>query len=319
MTVPGVQSVSAGLVTPLSGLMAATRMHIPGSQALPMGGAGPFNYVLPGYFDTLGTPLLRGRDFTPMDLPGGPNGVRQVAIVNQAFAERHYGGFSPLGRILVLGERHVEIVGMVANARAMSLREDRDVAMAYGPLMQRQVNPSANLRWVLRTDRPEQVQHGVVLALRALDPRIAVEFRTMSDEALSTINRERLLAWVGGLFAALGLVIALMGIYATFAYAVTRRQAEIGIRLALGAQPGQVQRQLLGEAAFVVVIGVIAGVAAAQGAARWLQALLFELNARDLETTLLAVALIIAAAVVATYVPARRAAGVDPATTLRES
>jgi ABC-type lipoprotein release transport system permease subunit len=129
--------------------------------------------------------------------------------------------------------------------------------------MQRQTNPSANLRWVLRTHHPERVQRSVVAALRTLDSRIAVEFRTMRNEALSTINRERLLAWVGGLFAALGLVIAVMGIYATFAYAVIRRRAEIGVRLVLGAQPRQVLHQFMREAGSVVLVGAAVGVVTA--------------------------------------------------------
>ena len=317
-TVPGVTAVSAGLVTPLSGLMAATRMEIPGSQALPMSGSGPFNYVLPGFFETLGTPLLIGRDFTPMDVAGGPGGGHTVLIVNQAFANRHYGGFNPIGRTVMLGERAAQIVGVVANVRTMSLREDSNVAMAFGPLAQRQTNPNTNLRWVIRADAPRRVQHGVILALRALDPRISVEFRTISDEAVSTVSRERMLAWLGGLFASIGLLIVFVGIYGTFSYAVTRRRAELGIRIALGAPRIRIITQLLRDAAVVVAVGTGIGLGVARAGAQWMESLVFGLSPRDMETTAIACLAVVVAATIATYIPARRATLIDPSQSLRE-
>jgi putative ABC transport system permease protein len=318
-TTPGVTGVSAGLITPLGGMMAAARLRVPGSlEITPAGGYPPFNAVLPGYFDVLGTPLLMGRDFSPMDVAGGPVDRRDAAIVNQAFAERHFGGFSPLGRTLVLGDRELEIVGVVANARAMSLREDRPVPMAYGALAERVNLRSSNLRFVIRADDPDAARAGVLSSIRAVDPRIIVDLRTMSDDALSTINRERLLAWLGGTLALLGLLIANVGVYGTFAYAVVRRRQEIGVRLAVGADRADVLRLFFREAAVVVAGGVIGGTSAALAASRYVHGLLFGISPRDVTSVVTAIGCMLVVAALATYLPARRAAATEPAVALRE-
>jgi putative ABC transport system permease protein len=316
-TTPGVIGVSAGIITPLGGMMAAAALRVPGSLELtPAGGFPPFNSVLPGYFDVLGTPFLMGRDFTPMDVAGGI-GRRSAAIVNEAFAQRHFGGFSPLGRVLLLGERELEIVGVVANARAMSLREERPVPMAYGALAERANLSSSNLRFVIRADRPETVRAAVLRSLLAVDPRIVVDLRTMSDDALTTVNREHLLAWLSGSFALLGLLIAIVGLYGTFAYAVVRRRAEVGVRLALGASRSNVLRLFLREAAVVVMVGVVAGTGMALAGSRYAESLLFGVSARDPWTVVAAAVCLLAIAAVATYLPARRAAAVQPSVALR--
>jgi len=319
-TTPGGTGVSAGVISPLGGMMAAAPLRVPGSlEITPMGGYPPFNSVLPGYFDVLGTPLLMGRDFTQMDTAGGPIGKRHVAIVNQAFAERHFGGFSPLGRVLMLGERELEIVGVVANARAMSLREERPVAMAYGALAERPNLQSSNLRFVIRANEPESVRAGVLRSIRVIDPRIVVDLRTMSDDALRTVNRERLLAWLGGAFALLGLLIAVVGLYGTFAYAVVRRRHEIGVRVALGAGRADVLRLFMSEAAIVVLMGVMGGTAAALAGSRYMQSLLFGISTRDGASVAFAIGCMLVVAAAATFVPARRAASVQPSVTLSGS
>lgn len=317
--VPGVEAVSAATVTPLSGLMAAADVRVPGSiTEKPMSGMSPFNRVLPGYFSAVGTPLLMGRDFDERDGPVTPPGGLQAAIVNRAFAELHFGGFNPLGRVLTVGQRHLEIVGVVANSRFMSLREDRDVAMAFGALPQSAMMTSlTSLRFIMRADNPDAVRAGALTALRAVDSRLVVELRTMSDEALSTVNRERLLAWTGGVFASLGVVMAVIGLYGTFSYAVVRRRAEIGVRLALGATRRGVTAMFLREAALVILPGAAVGVAAALGAGRWIQSLLFGVTTSDPATLAIAVGTIVLAATVATFIPARRVASLAPSVALR--
>jgi putative ABC transport system permease protein len=318
-TTPGISGVSAGLVTPLGGMMAAARLRVPGSlEITPAGGYPPFNAVLPGYFAVLGTPLLMGRDFSPTDVAGGPAGRRDVAIVNQAFAERHFGGFSPLGRVLAVGDRELEIVGVVANARAMSLREDRPVPMAYGALAQGVTLRSSNLRFVMRAEDPHSARAGVLSSMRAVDPRIVVDLRTMNDDALSTVNRERLLAWLGGAFALLGLLIANVGVYGTFAYAVVRRRQEIGVRLALGAGRMDVLWLFLREATVMVAVGVVGGTGAALAGSRYLHGLLFGVSPRDGTSVVTAIGCTLVVAALATYLPARRAAAASPAVALRE-
>jgi hypothetical protein len=244
-------------------------------------------------------------------------GRRHAAIVNIAFAERHFGGFSPLGRVVMLGERELEIVGVVANARAMSLREERPVPMAYGALAERENLRTSSLRFVIRADDPDGIRAGVLRSIRAIDPRILVNLRTMSDDALRTVNRERLLAWLGGAFALLGLLIAVVGVYGTFAYAVVRRRLEIGVRIALGASRGDVLRLFLKEASVVVLVGVMAGMAAALAGGRYMQSLLFGVSTSDAASVVTTVAGMLVVAAAATYVPARRAASVEPSVTLR--
>jgi ABC-type antimicrobial peptide transport system permease subunit len=317
-TAPGVDAVSAATVTPLSGLMAAADVSIPGSLAPPIAGFLPFNSVLPGYFATLGTPLLVGRDFNEMDVSGGPDGGRRVAIVNQALAQEHFGGYSPIGRVLMVAKRPVEIVGVVANTRAMTLREDRDVAMVYAPLAQRTSLPNLNLRWVIRTSEPDRARFTVPMALRSVDPLIGAELRTMEDEALTSINRERLLAWVGAGFATLGLLLAGVGVYGTFTYAVNRRRREISVRLAVGASRADIFRILGRDAIVVIGGGVAVGFAGAMATTKTLGALLYGTSARDFQTIAIAVLTAFAAAAVATYIPARAAAATDPAHASRE-
>jgi ABC-type antimicrobial peptide transport system permease subunit len=139
----------------------------------------------------------------------------------------------------------------------------------------------------------------------------------MSDDALRTVNRERLLAWLGGAFALLGLLIAVVGVYGTFAYAVVRRRLEIGVRIALGASRGDVLRLFLKEASVVVLVGVMAGMAAALAGGRYMQSLLFGVSTSDAASVVTTVAGMLVVAAAATYVPARRAASVEPSVTLR--
>jgi putative ABC transport system permease protein len=319
-TVPGVEAVSAGLITPLSGVMAAANLKVPGSlEITPLGAMAPFNQVLADYFTVLGTPILLGRDFTLMDLPEPREGGLHAAIVNQAFAHRHYGGFSPIGRVLMAGEHYLEIVGVVANARTMTLREERDVPMAYGVLGQRSVPRAPTLRWVIRTEDPGTLRGTIVRALRLFDPRISVELTTMSGDAVRTVTRERLLAWLGGFFAVLALVMAVAGIYGTFAYTVVRRRQEIAVRMALGADRDDVLHLFLREAALIVFVGTVAGTISAWAAGRWIESVLFGITSRDVVAYTVAIAAVVLASAAATIVPARRASATLPAAALRDS
>lgn len=317
--VPGVDAVSAGIITPLSGGMAAAPLEVPGSTYepplnMPAGAASPFNFVLPGFFYAVGTPIVEGRAFDERDTAAST----PVAIVNQAFADRHFRAGNPLGRVLRVGTTAMEIVGVVADSRTISLKEERSVAMAFGLLTQRTTSaPLGSLRFVVRSDRPDAARAPLAAALRTVDPRLSLEFRTMRDEADASVNRERLLAWLGGLFATLGLVMAAIGIYGTFAYAVVRRRSEIGVRMALGANRADILRMVLRDAALVLALGTVAGVAAAVSAGRYVQSLLFQLSARDPWTLTIAILLVILVAAVASFVPARRASRVEPVVALR--
>ena len=315
-TVPGVTGVSAALVTPLSGLMAGAALHVPGSLAVRP--TGLFNYVLPDYFSVVGTPVLIGREFSMMDAPTGASRRPGAAIINRAFANHHFGGFNPIGRVLMVGERPLEIIGVVANARAMSLREQQDVPMAFGTIAQRPKVQNAGLSWVIRANDTDAVRPRLISAFRIIDPRLSVELRTIGEDAVRGVGRERLLAWIASLVAGLGLLITAVGIYGTFSYAVVRRRTEIGVRMALGATRRDIRRLLTREAGRLMAIGAILGIVVATAARHWLQALLFGISATDVWAYLIALPVVTLAAAIATLLPACRASSLAPADTLRE-
>jgi predicted permease len=325
--VPGVEEVSGGIITPLSGGMAAARLEVPGSIYNPASPDGamaingrattftPFNPVLPAYFATVGTPILMGRDFDERDGPDAP----PVAVVNQAFATRHFGTGNPIGRTIVTGGRTLEIVGLAADSKLMSLKDAQPIAMAYGAFTQLKTSaPVPVLRFAVRAGQPDTLRTSIANAIRAVDPRLSIEFRTMQDQADASVNRERLMAWLAAILAALGLAMAVLGLYGTFMYAVTRRRSEIGVRMAVGAGPGDILRMILREAAVVLAIGTAIGLAGALATARVLQGLLFSVSARDPWMLAAAIAAVGAAAAAASVIPARRASLTDPMVALRE-
>jgi len=324
--VPGVESVSGGIITPLGNGMAAAQIEVPGSRYKPAspdgmfinGGATaftPFNRVLPTFFATVGTPIVMGRDFDERDRPGSP----PVAVVNQAFATRHFGDGNPIGRTILTGGETLEIVGVAADSKVMSLKDAQPIAIAHGAFTQQKTSaPFPVLRFAVRAGQPNALRTAVANAIRTVDPRLSIEFRTMQDEADASVNRERLMAWLAGLFAILGLVMAIVGLYGTFTYTVTRRRAEIGVRMAVGAGRGDILRMVLREAAIVLSIGTLIGLAGAIATGRVLQSLLFSVSARDPWMLTLAVAGVVTAAGIASLVPARRASLTDPMVALRE-
>jgi predicted permease len=325
--VPGVQTVSGGIITPLSSGMSAAQIEVPGSIYKPASPEGtmvingkatafvPFNFVLPSYFTTIGTPIVNGRDFDDRDQLG----ASPVAVVNQAFATRHFGDANPLGHTIIAGGQTLEIVGVAADSKIMSLKDERPIAMAFGAFtQQRSTTPIPRLRFAVRADDPEAVRPSIANAIRAVDPRLAVEFRTMRDEADATVNRERLMAWMAGIFAALGLSMAVIGLYGTFTYAVVRRRSEIGVRMAVGAGQRDIVRLIMHEASIVLIAGLVTGLAGAIAAARVLQSLLFAVSARDPWMMAAAVTSVIGAATLASMIPARRASRLDPMAALRD-
>jgi predicted permease len=326
-SVPGVHAVSGGMVTPLSSSMAAAQIEVPGSiYTPPASGEGvmvingkataftPFNRVLPNYFTTVGTPILAGRDFDDRERPGSA----PVAIVNQAFATRHFGTANPIGRTIITGGETLAIVGLAADSKIMSLKDAQPIAMAFGAFTQlKGTSPISRLRFAVRADEPETLRTGIAHAIRGVDPRLAIEFRTMRNEADATVNRERLMAWMAGIFAALGLIMAVVGLYGTFTYVVARRRSEIGVRMAVGATRSDIVRMIMREAGLVLAAGVIVGIAGAFATGQALQSLLFQVSARDPWMLAIAVTSVIGAAVVASLIPARRASRTDPMVALR--
>jgi predicted permease len=277
-----------------------------------------FNSVSEGWFATLGTDLVAGRDFGNSD---GPTGSR-VAVINETLAKRFFQDPAPLGRRFHLKSGDslgapIEVVGVVRDAKYQSLREDNQPT-AYLPMDQGEWY-GTRINYQLRSESPASGLVPVVTRLASdLSPSISLEFNTLSEQVGSTLRRPRLLATLSGFFGALALVLAVVGLYGMVAYGVNRRRGEIGIRLALGAARARVLGMVLGEAGRLLLVGVLAGLAAALATTRLLQSFLYGLSPTDPVTLALSVVVLLAVALLASVIPAWRAASLDPTETLRE-
>jgi predicted permease len=278
------------------------------------------NATTPGWFDTMGMPLVAGRDFTDADRGGAP----LVAIVNHAFVRRYQLGRQPIGRTVRLGvsngERRYEIVGLVGDSVYTSPR-DGMMATMYVPLAQ--IEPRAFGETVILTinaARGERaaVEREVAAALARTEPTIAFTFRTFDQFIEATVTQERLVVMLSSFFGGLALLLAGIGLYGTVAQAVRARQNEIGLRLALGAPPAGILRLVFRRVGVLIGIGLALGLASSLWAAQFVEPLLFQVDARDPTTFAAAAGVLVSAGVLAAWLPARRAARLDPATVLRE-
>jgi len=288
------------------------------------------NATTPGWFETMGIPLRSGRDFGAGDRIGS----RPVAIVNEAFVRQYLPGgqpigqrvrlgFDPLGfdRVRGLGQRtRREIVGVVGDTVYPSPREGMQATM-YVPIAQR--NPSEFWETVLLTlnaapGRRATVEREVDAALTRVDPTIAFTFGNFDRLVEATVTQERLLAMLSSFFGGLALLLAAVGLYGVVAHAVRARQTEIALRMALGAAPSSIVGLVFQRVGVLIGAGLAFGLAGSLWAARFVEALLFHLEPRDPVTFAGAAAVLAAVGVLAAWMPARRAARLDPATVLRE-
>jgi predicted permease len=276
------------------------------------------NSISPGYFETLRTPLLAGRDFNQQDGKGAP----RVAIVNQTLARKFYANLDPLGRIFRLDEAPgktgppIQIVGVVKDSKYESLREDT-YPTAFLPINQ---EPGIHVggNFALRTAvRPSALAHSVEDAVAGVNKASSVEFHTLAEQVDDSLVQERLLALLSGFFGALALLLAMIGLYGTFSYLVTQRQAEFGLRVALGAQPWSILWLVMRDVAAILAGGVVVGLSMSLATVRLFQKLLFGLDARDSVTLTLATVVLCVVVILAGYFPARRATKVDPMVALR--
>jgi predicted permease len=310
--IPGVQAVSMSRYGLLSG--GATRdgvlVQTPGG---PVDVSTHLHFVSARHFATMGIPLLSGRDLTPQDREGAP----LVAVVNRALAERLPANAPAVGQRLGYGQKGapLEIVGVVADARFASLREPPPPTL-YLPYRQ---HPQHRMTFAVRVaGEPTSIVEAARRASEAVDPAVPMyEVRTQEAQIDAAVRQERLFAYVAGGFAALALVLACLGIYGTLGYSVARRTAEIGLRMALGANRAAVVLMVLRESITPVLLGVAVGLAAAWASTRLIEGMLFNLAPRDTATLVVATTVLVLAALVAAWVPARRASVVDPMTALR--
>ncbi len=315
----GVVSVSRSVMTPISGNEWNQSLHSDAPNA-PAGDASLtyFNSVSPGYFRTLRIQFLAGRDFNVQDSATAP----KVAIVNQTLARRFYPDLDPVGRFFRLEEDQgklgapIEIVGVVGDSKYVSLREET-YPCAYFPLTQ-EPGFGGGSNFMIRTSiRPSSVLPFIQESVAGVDKSISLQFNTLARQVDDSLVQERVLATLSCFFGGLALLLATIGLYGAISYMVTQRQTEFGIRIALGAARGSILRLVLRNVAAILIAGVATGLVISLLVVQVLQKLLFGLAARDTLTLALAAAALSLVALVAGYLPARRATRVEPIVALR--
>jgi len=314
-SIPGVISAAHTTIIPLGGSGWRQQIHINGQAKQ----VASLSSITPGYFSTLGTSFVAGRDFDNHDVLTGV----QVAIVNEAFTKTYYNGENPIGKIFGLeGDKgqpdHLyEVVGMVRNTKYRELREDF-AAVAFFPDTQ-DTRPGQYANIVIRADMPlSALVAAVKRNIAEMSPDIDLQFHPFKAQILDGLLRERLMATLSGFFGALAGILAVIGLYGVISYMVARRTNEIGIRMALGANGGGIVRLILREALLLLGIGLVVGTGLALAAARTASSMLFGLKPYDPATLAFAITTLALVAIAASYIPARRAAGVDPMVALRE-
>jgi predicted permease len=328
--VPGVQSAASAVMLPMSAMNVDLPFNIEGRPPAKgiYNGDEQWRSVSPHYFRTLQIPLRRGRVFTERDTGSSP----LVAVVNDAMAKKYWPKEDALGKVIVIGkeigpqfeEGPREIVGIVANVPETGLADHGEGVM-YVPQAQAPngitelANGIVPLAWVIRTaGDPLALRAAVEREMRAVDPMVPVgRLRTVDQIVSESLARENFNTLLLTLFAGIALLLAAIGLYGLISYAVEQRTQEIGIRVALGAARGDVLRLIVLQGAKLAAIGVAAGLAAAWGATRLLAGLLYGVKAADPPTFAAVAAAIGLVALSASYIPALRAAALDPNQALR--
>jgi putative ABC transport system permease protein len=323
---PGVEGVSAASALPLSGLIARTTFTIAGRAPVSPGET-PFaqhRWVGPGYFETMKIPLVRGRDITDSDNDHAPGAI----IIDRALQRHFFGAEDPLGAhvLINMGDgnpaRDYEVVGIVEDVKHMGLT-DEPVPTLYGPIPQAPKSAvpfmANNFSLVVRTGiEPEVLASTVRRELRNVDVDVATAgVRPMRQFLSASVAARRFNMELLGVFAVTALLLAAAGLYALIAYLVSQRTREIGIRLALGATPRHILRLMIGQGMKLTLIGITIGVVGAIVVTRLMRSLLFAVAPTDLMTFGISAAALIAVALLACFIPARRATKVDPLVALR--
>ncbi len=325
---PGINGMAFAQMGLLEGNEWDSSMSVEGYEAKPGEDMNPYcNAVSPGYFKTMGIPLVSGRDFDDRDVrfeAGDPDAKLpsyKVAIVNESYAKHYFGERSPIGRHIGFGvnpgtKTPIEIIGVVKDAKYTGVRDDipRQVFFAY---MENDFAGSA-VMYVRTTNQPDAAFGAIRQAARQLDANLPIyNLRTLDHQIDQSLLNDRLIATLSTAFGVLATLLAVIGLYGVMAYTVARRTREIGVRMALGAVQGDVVWLVMREVLALVGTGIVLGLVAAWGLGRLISSQLYGVTASDPLTIAGAAGLLLFVALLAGYLPARRATRVNPVLALR--
>jgi len=321
----GVTSVSESVITPISGLGWNNFFHKQtGASPAGRNALANINAVSPEYFATLRSPILAGRTFNTSDTSGSP----LVGVINETMARRFFGNENPIGQYVYTDPDPgktaalIQIIGIVVDAKYRTLRETTPPTM-YFPVAQL-VDPRSQTMTeqpsfeVRTTMPPATIARSAEHVLTSLNGSISMSFRTLEEQVNDSLRQDQLLATLSGFFGALALLLAMIGLYGVLAYMVTQRRKEIGIRMALGAGRSSILGLIMRDVSMLLAAGTVVGVGISLWATHFMQKMLFDLNPRDAKTIIFSVAVLSAVALLAGYLPARRAARLDPNVILRD-
>jgi predicted permease len=311
--IPGVESLAGVFVVPISHSGWDDNIDVPGG---PQRVDTQFNLVWSGFFQTMRTPLLAGRDFNESDTPTSP----RVAIVNETFARKLFQGANPVGKVVYDSgkpDKPYQIVGLVKDAKYHRLREDFPPTLFTAASQEKE--PGEGLTLMIRSN--ESMESLVAAAKRTaenINPAMVLNFSVFKTQVREDLVGERLMTTLTGFFGALAILLAMVGIYGVISYMVVRRRGEIGVRMALGAARGTILRMVLRESVVLLAIGVAIGTALTLAAGSVAAYMLYGLKPRDPATFAISVLALTMIVLLASLLPAGRAANVDPMVVLRE-
>ena len=312
--IPGAKSVAAALVPLISGSNWGTDVTIEGAKDKQNNSNARYNEVGPGFLGKMGVPLITGREFTESDTLAGP----KVAVVNQTFVKRFLEGRNPMGLRFLAGGPGSEttIVGVVKDSHYSSVK-NAPPPLFYRPWRQdKEIN---SLEFYVRSALPEkQMALEIRRVMAGIDRDLPLQgLRTLDEQIRLNVQTDRIVLQLAAVFAVLATALAMLGLYGVMAHSVTRRTREIGIRMALGAEPGKIRGMVMRELLWILIAGLVTGVPAALLLARYTETQLFGVKARDIVVVAGAVLALTVTAIAAGYLPARRASRVNPLEALR--